>query len=101
MGEQCSGRQGSKQEGFGRPWLAQAHAVAECERCQRPRVHANGSGVNSDCVDGVRLYGLHGEAVEHGRDGEGMLCRSHLGSGFCAVGCYGFAPGIPACSEGG
>jgi hypothetical protein len=29
MGEQCSGRQGSKQEGSGRPWLVQAHAVAE------------------------------------------------------------------------
>jgi hypothetical protein len=29
MGEQCSERQGSKQEGPGRPWHAQAHAVAE------------------------------------------------------------------------
>jgi hypothetical protein len=29
MGEQCSGRQGSKQEWPGRPWHAQAHAVAE------------------------------------------------------------------------
>ena len=29
MGEPCSERQGSKQEGPGRPWHAQAHAVAE------------------------------------------------------------------------
>jgi hypothetical protein len=29
VGEPCNGRQGSKQEGPGRPWHAQAHAVAE------------------------------------------------------------------------
>jgi hypothetical protein len=29
MGEQCSGWQGSRQEGRGRPWHMQAHAVAE------------------------------------------------------------------------
>jgi hypothetical protein len=28
-----------------------------CGRCQRPRVRARGSGVNSGRVDGVLLYG--------------------------------------------
>jgi hypothetical protein len=30
----------------------------------RPHVRADGSGVNSGRVDGVRLYGLHGEVAE-------------------------------------
>jgi hypothetical protein len=42
------------------------------ERCQRPRVHADGSGVNSNRMDGVRLYGLHGKVAE--RSG----CRKRL-----------------------
>jgi hypothetical protein len=35
-----------------------------CSVCQRPRVRARGSGVNSGRVDGVRLYGLHGEVAK-------------------------------------
>jgi hypothetical protein len=31
---------------------------------QRPRIHANGSGMNSGCMDGVRLYGLHSKVAE-------------------------------------
>jgi hypothetical protein len=69
--------------------------------CQRARVRADGSGVNSGRVDGVRHSALHGEAVEQNGRREGALCRGHVRSGFRTEWCYGFAPGIPAGAERG
>ena len=43
--------------------------------------------------------GLRAQTIEHGRNGDRMVCRGHFGSGLCAVGCYGFPFGVPAAVE--
>jgi hypothetical protein len=43
--------------------------------------------------------GLRAQTIEHGRNGDSMVCRGHVGSGLCAVECYGFPFGVPAAVE--
>src|SRR5882724_1063207 len=43
--------------------------------------------------------GLRAQTIEYGRNGDGMVCRGHFGSGLCAVGCYDFTFGVPAAVE--
>lgn len=43
--------------------------------------------------------GLLAQPIEHGHDGDGLVCRGHFRSGLCAVGCDGFACGVPAAVE--
>jgi hypothetical protein len=50
VGEQCSGQQGSKQEGPGRPWPAQAHAVAEAAGRGRGITGKNSAGRGSTAL---------------------------------------------------
>jgi hypothetical protein len=44
--------------------------------------------------------GLRAQTIEHGCDGDSMVCRRHLGSGLCALRNDGFAFGVPAAVEG-
>ena len=91
-GQGCAGKQGL-QQGVIRSGV--------CEGCQRPRVRADGSGVNSGRVDGARLCRLQGKVAEGRGCRARVRCHNHVYRGVSMEGTDRFAPGIPACFEGG
>ena len=63
---------------------------------QQSRVRANGSGVDADRVDGVRLDGGSERLGSHQKR---VLCQDHVNGRISAERPDGFMPGIPAALE--